>query len=64
MIGDNGLLSTLLGGLQMDAWLKNWIDEWDAQYEQMQTDRKESSDKKTKPNMWLRFFSKKSEVEA
>ena len=48
----------------MDAWLKNWIDEWDAQYEQMLTDRKESSDKKTKPNMWLRFFSKKSEVEA
>ena len=37
MIGDNGLLSTLLGGLQMDAWLKNWIDEWDAQYEQMLT---------------------------
>ena len=48
----------------MDAWLKNWIDEWDAQYEQMEADRKESSKKKTKPNLWLRLFTKKTEVEA
>ena len=48
----------------MDAWLKNWIDEWDAQYEQMQADRKESPKNGSKPSMWLRLFSKKSEVDA
>ncbi|HIH81440.1 MAG TPA: hypothetical protein HA309_03285 [Candidatus Thalassarchaeaceae archaeon] len=48
----------------MDAWLKNWIDEWDAQYEQMQTDRKEIPKNESKPSMWQRLFSKKAEVDA
>ena len=48
----------------MDAWLKNWIDEWDAQYEQMQADRKESPKNESKPSMRLRLFSKKPEVDA
>ncbi|GIS43524.1 MAG: hypothetical protein Ct9H90mP16_05940 [Candidatus Poseidoniales archaeon] len=42
----------------MDAWLKNWIDEWDAQYEQMQADRKESPKNESKPSMWLDCFRK------
>ena len=48
----------------MDTWLENWIDEWDAQYEQLQADRKESPKGESKPSMWLRLFSKKPEVDA
>ena len=48
----------------MDAWLKNWIDEWDAQYEQMQADRKEAPKSESKPSMWLRLLSKKPKVDA
>ncbi len=39
----HGLLSTLGGGLHMDAWLQNWIDELDAEYEKLkELERKDS----------------------
>ena len=41
----------------MDAWLKNWIDEWDAQYEQLQADRKESPKGESKPSICLLYTS-------
>ena len=32
----HGLLSTLVGGIHMDAWLKNWIDEWEEGYDKLE----------------------------
>ena len=63
------LLSTLVGGLHMDAWLKNWIDEWDEGYERLEAAKRESQErrelaKETRPNLLRRFFSKRTETEA
>ncbi|HJM67563.1 MAG TPA: hypothetical protein QF716_01640 [Candidatus Thalassarchaeaceae archaeon] len=42
------LLSTLVGGLHMDAWLENWIDELEAEYEGLKAvERKHLAEKST-----------------
>ena len=69
MTGYNGLLFTLNGGLDMDAWLKNWIDEWDEGYERLEDAKRERQErgqlaKETRPNLFRRFFSKRTETEA
>ncbi len=48
----------------MDAWLKNWIDEWDEGYEQLEAAKKEKLKKRPKANMFRRLFTKKETVEA
>ncbi len=47
----------------MDACLKNWIDEWDEGYEQLEAAKKEKLEKKPRVNLFRRFFSKRK-VEA
>ena len=40
------LLSTLGGGLDMDAWLQNWIDELEEEYEKLKAlERKKAESK-------------------
>ena len=63
------LLSTLVGGLHMDAWLKNWIDEWDEGYERLEAAKREREEraqltKESQPNIFRRLFSKRIETEA
>ena len=53
----------------MDAWLKNWIDEWDEGYERHDAAKRERQErrqlaKETRPNLFRRFFSKRTETEA
>ena len=69
MTRHTSLLSTLVGGLHMDAWLKNWIDEWDEGYERLEAAKRERQERRqlakgTRPNLFRRFFSKRTETEA
>ena len=53
----------------MDAWLKNWIDEWDEGYERLEAAKRESQEKKQlvnqpRLNLFRRFFTKRTESEA
>ena len=53
----------------MDAWLKNWIDEWDEGYERLEAAKQESQEKKQlanqpRLNLLRRFFTKRTESEA
>ena len=53
----------------MDAWLKNWIDEWDEGYERLEAAKRERQERRqlakgTRPNLFRRFFSKRTETEA
>ena len=64
------LLSTLNGEINMDAWLKNWIDEWDEGYERLEAAKRDLQEKKQQargtqhPNLFRRFFSKRTKPEA
>ena len=63
------LLSTLNGEINMDAWLKNWIDEWDEGYERLEAAKRDLQEKKqlakeTRPNLFRRLFTKRTESEA
>ena len=63
------LLSTLNGEINMDAWLKNWIDEWDEGYERLEAAKRERQEKKQLAklpslNLFRRFFTKRTESEA
>ena len=63
------LLSTLNGEINMDAWLKNWIDEWDEGYERLEAAKRERQErehlaKETHPNLFRRLFTKRTESEA
>ena len=58
------LLSTLNGEINMDAWLKNWIDEWDEGYEQLEAAKNEKLEKRPRTNLFRRFFTKEETVEA
>ena len=63
------LLSTLNGEINMDAWLKNWIDEWDEGYERLEAAKRERQErehlaKETRPNLFRRLFTKRTESEA
>ena len=64
MTAYNGLLSTLNGGIHMDAWLNNWIDEWDEGYEQLEAAKNEKLEKRPRTNLFRRFFTKEETVEA
>jgi len=64
MTGYNGLLFTLNGGLDMDAWLKNWIDEWEEGYDKLEAAKNEKQEKRPRANLFRRFFTKKETVEA
>ena len=67
MTNYNGLLSTLNGGLYMDRWLENWIDELVDEYERLETEKLEKMAKlemKSKPTLFQRLFGTKSKVEA
>ena len=62
------LLSTLNGEINMDAWLKNWIDEWDEGYERLEAAKRESQEKKQlanqpRLNLFRRLFTKRAEPE-
>jgi hypothetical protein len=59
-----GLLSTLVGGIHMDAWLKNWIDEWEEGYDELEAAKKDKLEKKSRTNLFRRFFASKEKVEA
>ena len=53
----------------MDAWLKNWIDEWDEGYERLEAAKRESQEKKQlanqpRLNLFRRFFTKRTGPEA
>ena len=54
----------------MDAWLKNWIDEWDEGYERLEAAKRDLQEKKQQvkgtqhPNLFRRFFSKRTKPEA
>ena len=48
----------------MDAWLKNWIDEWDEEYERLEAAKNEKLEKRPRVNLFRRFFTKKETVEA
>ena len=53
----------------MDAWLKNWIDEWDEGYERLEAAKRDFQEKKqlakeTRPNLFRRLFTKRTESEA
>ena len=48
----------------MDAWLKNWIDEWDEGYERLEAAKNEKLEKRHRVNLFRRFFTKKETVEA
>ena len=53
----------------MDAWLKNWIDEWDEGYERLEAAKRDLQEKKqlakeTRPNLFRRLFTKRTESEA
>ena len=59
------LLSTLNGEINMDAWLKNWIDEWDEGYERLEAAKRESQEKKQlanqpRLNLFRRYFTKRT----
>tara|TARA_Y100000588_G_scaffold376392_1_gene454134 strand:+ start:474 stop:635 length:162 start_codon:yes stop_codon:yes gene_type:complete len=52
----------------MDAWLKNWIDEWDEGYERLEAAKRESQEKKQlanqpRLNLFRRLFTKRAEPE-
>ena len=64
MTGDNGLLSTLVGGIHMDEWLKNWIDEWEVGYDELEAAKKDKLESRPRTNLFLRIFAKKEKVEA
>ena len=63
------LLSTLNGEIKMDAWLMNWVDEWDEGYERLEAAKRERQEKKQLAklpslNLFRRFFTKRTESEA
>ena len=69
MAAHTSLLSTLNGEINMDAWLKNWIDEWDEGYERLEAAKREREEraqltKESQPNIFRRLFSKRTETEA
>ena len=48
----------------MDAWLKNWIDEWEEGYDELEAAKKDKLEKKSRTNLFRRFFASKEKVEA
>ena len=48
----------------MDAWLKNWIDEWEEGYDKLEAAKNEKQEKRPRANLFRRFFTKKETVEA
>ena len=64
MSDHNGLLSTLVGGIHMDEWLKNWIDEWEVGYDELEATKKDKLENRSRTNLLLWIFAKKEKVEA
>jgi hypothetical protein len=48
----------------MDTWLKNWIDEWEEGYDELEAAKKDKLENKPRGNLFHRFFARKEKVEA
>lgn len=48
----------------MDEWLKNWIDEWEVGYDELEAAKKDKLESRPRTNLFLRIFAKKEKVEA
>ena len=57
MSDHNGLLSTLVGGIDMDRWLENWIDEWEEGYDELEATKNEVENRAKRPSMLHRILS-------
>ena len=41
----------------MDTWLKNWIDEWEEEYDKLEAAKIEKQERATRPSMFHRILS-------
>ena len=48
----------------MDEWLKNWIDEWEVGYDELEATKKDKLENRSRTNLLLWIFAKKEKVEA
>jgi len=48
----------------MDEWLKNWIDEWEVGYDELEAAKKDKLESRSRTNLFHWIFTKKEKVEA